>query len=269
MMIELFFHGAVLGVIQGLTEFFPVSSSGHLILMPALFRWRDQGIIFDVVVHGGTLVAVIAAFWGDLRRIVTNACIKRQKAAQRFAVRILVAAVPGLLVGGLFGEVIEQSLRGPATVAISLAVWGIVLWIADRWSATHTRTLTTPQEITWAQALIVGGMQAIALVPGTSRSGITMTGGLFAGMDRKTAVNVSFLISIPTIAAAFAYGLIRMGRQGLAPGEAGMLFAGFAAAALTGFGAIRALQWLVERHTFAPFVWYRLALAALIALSVL
>ncbi|MEN9557738.1 MAG: hypothetical protein RL141_107 [Candidatus Parcubacteria bacterium] len=260
------FHALVLGIVQGLTEFFPVSSSGHLVLIPVLFGWDDQGLAFDTIVHGGTLVAVVGAFWGDLRRGVRKAIQKRDAASRQFFLRILVAAIPGLAVGALFGDLFESVFRGPLPVAISLAVWGIVLWAVDHWRASRPAPVRNPQQVTWAQALIVGCMQAIALIPGTSRSGITMTGGLLSGMDRKTAVDVSFLVSIPTIAAAFAYGLLQLVQSGSAMDHAGMLITGFVAAAFTGSLAIRLLRTYVANHSLAVFAWYRLALAALIIL---
>jgi undecaprenyl-diphosphatase len=263
------FHGLVLGIIQGITEFFPVSSSGHLVLTPHLFGWEDQGIIFDTVVHGGTLVALLWSFGGELSQGVRKAVTTRDPEAKLFFVRLVIAAIPALFVGGLLGAAIEYTFRSPVAVAVSLAGWGIVLYIADRWCATHRPVLTDPRKVRWGRALLVGCAQAIAVIPGTSRSGITMTAGLFLGMDRKTAVDFSFFLSIPTITAAFAYGVLRMVQQGAAPEQFGMLAVGFVAAALTGFVAIRFLRSYVATHSFRPFVWYRLALAALILLIVL
>lgn len=262
-------HGIILGMVQGVTEFFPVSSSGHLVFTPTLFGWEDQGLAFDTVVHGGTLVALIAVFWGDLVQGIRKAVSERKTGDTHFFLRLLVAAVPALLAGGLFGGWIERTLRAPLIVAVSLAGWALVLLAADRYCAARPPRTTNPEKATWAQALAVGAMQALALIPGTSRSGITMTAGLFAGMDRKTAVDFSFFLSIPTVAAAFAYGLYRMVRQGAVLDQMGMLAAGFIAAAITGFWAIRFLRSYVATHSFRPFVWYRLALAALILIIVL
>jgi undecaprenyl-diphosphatase len=257
-------HGLVLGIVQGITEFFPVSSSGHLVLTPHLFGWEDQGAAFDTVVHGGTLLALLWVFWGDLKRGVYKAVTTRDAHSRQFFARLAVAAIPALLVGGLWGSAVEHVFRSPIIVAASLAGWGIVLAIADRWCVTHKPAIRDPRDVTWAHALLVGIMQAVALIPGTSRSGITMTTGLFLGMDRKTAVDFSFFLSIPTIAAAFAYGMLKTMQQGVSAEQWGMLIIGFIAAALTGFAAIRFLRSFVATHSFLPFVWYRLALAALI-----
>lgn len=258
-------QGVVLGAIQGLTEFFPVSSSGHLVFVPALFGWPDQGVAFDTVVHGGTLLAVLAVFWSDIRHLCTKA-LRAHAPSQRLLAQIGVAAIPSLAVGIVAHSTIQDTFRSASAVAVSLAAWGIVLFIADRWSAMRPATTTTSHAITWTQTLLIGALQIIALIPGTSRSGITMTGGLFSGMDRNTAVTFSFLVSIPTIAAAFAYGLLQIVQEGPGPGGMGMLLAGFGTAALTGFWAIRFLRAYVAKHSFAPFVWYRLILAALILL---
>ena len=262
-------HALLLGIVQGMTEFFPVSSSGHLVFVPYLFGWEDQGIVFDTVVHGGTLTALLWVFWGDLSRGVQTALTKRDTASTLFFTRLAVAALPALLAGGLLGGFIEATLRSPLVVAAGLAGWGVVLYAADRWCATHTPTVTDPKKVYWARALLVGCAQAFAIIPGTSRSGITMTAGLFLEMDRKTAVDFSFFLSIPTVAAAFAYGLFRMVQQGAIADHIGMLIVGFIAAALTGFAAIRFLRSYVATHSFRPFVWYRLILAALILLLVL
>lgn len=256
-------QGVLLGAVQGLTEFFPVSSSGHLIFVPVLFGWKDQGVAFDTVVHGGTLVAVITVLRKELYALCTKA-IKNHAPSQRLLAQVLVAAIPGLIIGFLAKDVVQGTLRSAYAVAISMAGWAIMLWIADYWRSTHKATVTDRHDITWTQALIVGVLQSVAIIPGTSRSGITMTGGLFSGMDRKTAVLFSFLLSIPTIAAAFGYGVLRVIQDGPGTGGFGMFIAGFVAAAITGFWAIRFLYTYVSTHSFRPFVWYRLVLAALI-----
>jgi len=256
-------HGVVLGAVQGLTEFFPVSSSGHLVFVPVLFGWEDQGVAFDTVVHGGTLLAVLAVFWKEIQSMCMKA-LKKHGPSQRLIAQILVAALPSLAVGFFAKDLIEQQFRGTATVAVSLALWGIVLLVADRWRAQQKAATQDVHAVTWAQSLIVGLLQIFALIPGTSRSGVTMTGGLFTGMDRSTAVTFSFLVSIPTIAAAFGYGLLTVTQEGTGTGGTGMLVAGFLTAALTGFWAIRFLRAYVAKKSFQPFVWYRLVLAALI-----
>lgn len=264
-MIELL-HGAVLGLVQGITEFFPVSSSGHLILVPSLLGWRDQGLAFDTILHLGTLAALLWAFRKDIADLLSRAFGRKDKAAWRFILQVIVAAIPGLLFGALFGDMIEQTLRQPLLVAFDLAFWGLILLIADRIAAKRQNAVTDVHRVTWVQTMVVGLSQAVALFPGTSRSGITMTGGLFSGLDRKTAVTFSFFVSIPTIAAAGGYGLLKMLRAGVPEGEGGMLIVGFLVAAIAGAWAIQFLRSYVSKHSLAIFVWYRLALAAIVLL---
>ena len=257
-------HALVLGVIQGITEFFPVSSSGHLVLTPALFGWDDQGLAFDTILHLGTLIAVLWAFRIDLTDLFHRAFVKHEASAQRLGVQVVVAAIPALAMGALLEPFIEGSLRLPVFVALNMAFWGVVLFIADRVSATRKRKTDDTKHITWWQAIAIGCAQAIAVLPGTSRSGITMTAGLFSGLDRKTAVDFSFLVSIPTIAAAGGYGMLKLLREGVPSGDWGDLLIGFLAAAITGAWAIRFLRSYVAKHSFTIFVWYRLILAAIV-----
>jgi undecaprenyl-diphosphatase len=263
------FRGVVLGLVQGLTEFFPVSSSGHLILVPSLLGWPDQGLAFDTVLHLGTLAALLWAFRKDLHALLLR-ITEGDKASRQFGLRLLVAALPGLLVGALFGDLIETYLRGPVPVAFDLAFWALVLLAADRFAAKKGDALKNAQRASWRQALSVGISQAIALFPGTSRSGITMTAGLLSGMDRATAVTFSFYLSIPTIAAAGSYGILKIIREPSVLGAGGFppLVAGFFAAIVSGVWAIRFLRSYVSTHSFNAFIWYRLALAAIVLLVV-
>lgn len=257
-------QGAILGLIQGLTEFFPVSSSGHLILVPAFFGWRDQGLAFDTILHLGTLVAVVWVFRRDISATLRGTFVQHDRAAKRLFYQVIVASLPGIVLGGLFGTAIETAMRGPIPVAVDLAFWGLVLFAADRLSVKRQDATRDTSRVTWRQALAVGLSQALALLPGTSRSGITMTGGLLSGLDRSTAVRFSFLVSIPTIAAAGAYGLFKLMREGVPGGAAWELLAGFLVAAAAGIWAIRFLRSYVEKHSFDVFVYYRLALAVIV-----
>lgn len=257
-------RGAILGLIQGLTEFFPVSSSGHLILVPRLFGWDDQGIAFDTVLHLGTLAALFWIFRKDIHDLYIGSIQKNDAASKRLVAMIIVAAIPGVVVGGLFGGFIEAAMRSPHLVALNLAGWGIVLFIADFVSRKRKRSIVNTKDIKWWQALVIGCSQALALSPGTSRSGITATSGLFSGLDRSTAVTFSFLVSIPTIAAAGAYGSWKLIQEGVTVSNGLQLLAGFIVAACAGAWAIRFLRSYVASHTFTPFVIYRIALAIII-----
>jgi undecaprenyl-diphosphatase len=254
----------ILGIVQGITEFFPISSSGHLILVPALFGWRDQGVAFDVMLHGGTLVALLWVFRADIARLFRGALGKLQDNDRREAWMILAAAIPGLAFGYFFGDAVEMALRAPMWVAFGLAFWGIILWIADIRASKRTRSTVSVQAMTWKQAMIVGFSQMVAFFPGTSRSGITATGGLFSGLDRKTAVRFSFLVSIPTVGVAATYGILKLVKNGIDGGSLLTLGLGFISAALAGIWAILFLRTYVETHSFKSFAIYRIILAAII-----
>lgn len=261
-----FLQSIILGIVQGITEFFPISSSGHLILVPALFGWRDQGLAFDVMLHGGTLVALLWVFRADVLRLFRGAFVRSDATDHREAWMVLAAAVPGLAFGFFFGDAVEMALRAPMWVAFGLAFWGIILWIADVYAEKRKISTRSVQAMTWTQAMIVGFSQMIAFFPGTSRSGITATSGLFFGLDRKTAVRFSFLVSIPTVGAGAAYGMLKLLKTGIGAESVLTLCIGFVSAALAGIWAIRFLRSYVETHSFKPFAIYRIILAAVIVL---
>lgn len=263
-------HAIILGIIQGITEFFPISSSGHLILVPALLRWPDQGLGFDTVLHLGTLAALVWFFRHDLltiaRDVMRNDDLGEQ--ARSFCLRVLVAAVPALAVGYIFNDAIERLTRHAGLVAVDLAFWALVLFAADRFARTSRQTSSPLMDVTWKQAIAVGLSQPIALLPGTSRSGITMTAGLLTGLSREAAARFSFFVSIPVIAAAGGYGLLKMMKHGTGGDGMIALGAGFIFAALVGAWAIRFLISYVSKRRFDAFVYYRMALALVVLLFV-
>lgn len=195
-------HLVVLSVIQGVTEFLPVSSSAHLILPSQLLGWDDQGQAFDVAVHVGTLLAVIYAFRHELRAVVsgwTRSVVQRESSAEaRLGWLIILATLPAGIAGLAFEHLIEQYTRSMLVIACTTILFGLVLWYAD---AKGSRTLPMTS-MTWRQGLMIGVAQALALIPGTSRSGITMTAALLLGFNRQDAAKFSFLLSIPLILAA-------------------------------------------------------------------
>ena len=260
-----YLQAIVLGVVQGVTEFLPVSSSGHLILVPHVFGWPDQGQAFDAVMHIGTLAALVAYFRVELMELATGAL------SRRVAVILIVATIPAGLAGLLLGKAIESNLRSPLLIAGTTALWGAVMWIAD-----HRATLTSAprrdgysrsdalEAVGWARGLTVGVGQALALVPGTSRSGITITTGLFTGLDRATAARFSFLLGIPITGAAGGYKLLQLMKTGMPPGEAGPLTAAVIASFVSGWLAVWFLVGYLRRRSLTPFVIYRLLLAVAI-----
>lgn len=257
-------HAIFLGIIQGATEFLPVSSSGHLIFIPKLFGWADQGISFDIVVHLGTLCAVIYYYRSELSRLAVSVFSPKVSTQddRRLAYFLLISVIPVVVVGALAGGRIETLFRVPLFVGINFIIWGIVLWAAD-WHARHFAHRQM-KELTLRDSLIVGTAQAIALIPGTSRSGITMTAGMFSGFEKRNAAELSFLMSIPAIALAGGDGILKFILHGPSGICAMTLIAGFTASAIGGLIAIWGLMGIIKRWNFTPFVVYRIIIGVLI-----
>lgn len=253
----------VLALIQGLTEFLPVSSSAHLILGDRLFGWPEQGLTFDVATHFGTLLAVLIYFRRDLARMAL-ACFgaprdARQARERRMAWLIVVASLPVLAVGFLASGAVSANLRDIRVIAWATIAFGLLLWWAE---ARGPRSLELAG-MRWKQALMIGLAQVLSLIPGVSRSGITITAGRFLGLDAAASARFSFLVSIPVIAAAGAFGVWRV-----ASGEARIDWVEFSLgaglSALTGWICIAAFLALVRRVGLMPFVIYRLLLGFLL-----
>jgi len=249
-------QAVVLGLVQGITEFLPVSSSGHLILVPELFGWPEQPAAFDAVMHLATLLAVIIALRSDIVSIVRGGPDWR-----RLGAMILVATLPVIVVGLLFKDAIETTLRDPSVVAISLAVWGVLLFLADRMM--KKTAITDIRRVSWKSVVWIGLAQAIALIPGTSRSGVTITAGLFTGLNRETAARFSFLLGIPAIALAGASGILDLS-SGSAHVDLLPLIVGFVTALVSGIWAIQFLLKLMKSASYKWFAVYRLVLAAVV-----
>ncbi len=242
----------ILGIIQGLTEFLPVSSSAHLVLAPWLFGWQDQGLAFDVALHLGTLLALIIYYWPQWVKMASS-LVNEDREQRHLLLLLIVASVPGAIIGLAFEKQAETIFRSPLLIAIAMAVMGIALWYFDHISA-HRRTIS---EITLIDALLIGLSQALAIIPGVSRSGATITTARILSIDRQDAANFSFLMATPIIAGA---GLVE-GRHLIHGALSSEVMIGFAAAAVFGLAAIAALIRFVRTRTYALFAWYRVALA--------
>lgn len=264
------YQAIVLGLVQGLSEFLPISSSGHLLLVPWLFGWEEIGSeatkkAFDVALHLGTLVAVVGYFWRDLVVYVREGIrlvVSRQRppsAEGRLAWLLVVSALPAAGIGALFESVIDEALGTPAIIAVSLIVFGIALWWADR--RTGTRHVA---DFRGRDALIVGAAQALALNPGTSRSGITMTAARAIGFDRDAAARLSFLMSIPVISGAVVFKLGRLVVDGIPDGLGVPMVVGIVTSAVSGWFAVWGTIALVRTRNFTPFVLYRVALGVVV-----
>jgi undecaprenyl-diphosphatase len=258
-----YLQAIVLGIVQGVTEFLPISSSGHLILVPRLFGWPDQGQAFDAVIHIGTFAALVVYFRVELLELLTGAL------SRRVALILIAATVPAGIAGLIFNKTIEANLRSPLLIAATTAFWGLIMWLADRGARTRPAESGDPLErVGWFRGVLVGFAQAIALIPGTSRSGITITAGLFARLDRATAARFSFLLGIPITAAAGSYKLLQLVKTGIPAGESGPLLAAVIVSFLSGWLAVWFLVGFLRRRSLTPFVIYRLLLAAVIVFAV-
>jgi undecaprenyl-diphosphatase len=262
----------VLGVVQGLTELLPISSSGHLILVPWLADWRylEQNDAFnqtfDVALHFGTLVAVVSYFRADIARLIAAwiRSVRRRRvetADERLAWVVAIATVPAAVIGAAAGGLIADHLGEPWQIAIFLAVFGVVLWIADR--GPERRNLG---DVRYGEALALGFAQALALAPGISRSGITISAARFLGLDRDSAARLSFLLLVPIVlGATLLEGVTEVLFGDLPMGWGGPFLVGVLAAAGAGLVAIDLLLGYVRRHDYSVFVLYRLAVALFVA----
>jgi undecaprenyl-diphosphatase len=265
----------VLGVVQGATELLPISSSGHLILVPWIADWtylethESFNKTFDVALHLGTLVAVVVYFWSDIVRYVAAwvGSIRRRSVAtpdERLAWAVFAATIPAAIAGAAGEEFIEKKLGAPWQIAITLGVFGVALWLADR--LPQRRGLG---DIRVRSGFLIGVAQVLALVPGVSRSGITITAGRLWRLDRDSAARFSFLLLVPVVLGAVVYkGLKHVVLHSLPAGSAGPFLVGTLAAAAVGLVAIDVLLGYVRRHDYSVFALYRLALAAVIVIVI-
>jgi len=257
-------QATVLALVQGLTEFLPISSSAHLILVPSILGWEDQGLAFDVAVHLGTLIAVFWFFRDEVIAIISawlRSITHREHEQQdaRLAWAILVATVPVVLAGFFLEDFVESQLRSPLIIASATAAFGILLWLADL----SRKNIADEHSITLFIALIIGLVQVLALVPGTSRSGITITAGLFLGLSRQAACRFSFLMAMPVIAGAAVLELYAL----LSSSEAvawNALIIGLLVAATSAYFCIKLFLQAVEKIGMLPFMLYRLILSAIL-----
>ncbi|MBD3311532.1 MAG: undecaprenyl-diphosphatase UppP [Candidatus Magasanikbacteria bacterium] len=256
----------ILGAVQGLTEFLPISSSGHLIFIPKIFGWSDQGLSFDIVVHLGTLLAVIVYFRKKIMNILKSFFKKDLSANKnrRLGIILFFSIVPAGIFGLLASGWIENSLRSSGVVAFGLIFWGLILIGADVYAKKSGKKLKDLKNISNKQAILISFVQAIALIPGTSRSGITMTGGLFSGLDKKTAAEFSFLMSIPIILLAGMLGIYDLLSLGVENIDFYTLIAGFITSLLSGLAAIWILMKVIQKWNFKPFGVYRILVGLLI-----
>lgn len=257
----------ILALIQGITEFLPISSSAHLILPFEVLGWPDQGLAFDVAVHVGSLVAVLVYFRSTLLKLLVGVCSalihREHNPDSRFASLLIIASLPIIPVGFMLNDLVETSLRSVLVIAITTIVFGIALWVADRYFRTET-----PRPLNWRSALVIGFAQCLALVPGTSRSGITMTAALMMGLGRESAARISFLLSIPTILGAGVLKTLDLVSD-TQPMPWDLITLGTLVSAIAAFTCIHLFLATINRIGFLPFVIYRLVLGSVLLVWVL
>lgn len=257
--IALLVKAAVMGIVEGLTEFLPISSTGHLILAGALLGFDDdKAKVFDIAIQTGAIFAVVLVYWQKIRSTV--AALPSQRQAQRFALNVLIAFLPAVLLGLLFGKVIKAHLFTPQVVATTFILGGfIILWAEKRQAAGGNAVrVTDTDDMDWRDALKVGLVQCLAMIPGTSRSGATIIGGMLLGLSRKAATDFSFYLAIPTLIGAGAYSLYKE-RALLSLADVPLFAVGLVMSFLSAWVCVRWLLRFIATHSFNGFAWYRIA----------
>jgi undecaprenyl-diphosphatase len=256
-------HALILGIIEGLTEFLPVSSTGHLILAGELLGFNDdKGKVFEIAIQFAAILAVVWEYRARLGHAVTS--LGTDPASRRLATNLIVAFLPAAVLGFLFIKQIKYYLFNPIVVASALIIGGVLILWAER--RQHVVRAETVDDMTWRDALKVGFAQALAMIPGTSRSGATIIGGLFFGLSRKTAAEFSFFLAIPTMFAATSYDVYKNWHL-FSVNDIGLFAVGGAASFISALLAVRGLIRFISRHDFTVFAWYRIVFGLLVLLT--
>lgn len=254
----------IMGVVEGIIEFLPISSTGHLILAGNLLHFLDKEKrdIYEIFIQLGAMLAVVWEYRAKIARTVGGAVHPGRE--RRLLTGLVLAFMPAAVIGLLLGKTIKTYLFAPVPVALAFIVGGVIIVWAER--RAHQARVVELEQMTLADGFKVGMLQCLALIPGTSRSGATIIGGLFLGLSRKTATEFSFLLGIPTLGAASLYSLFKA-RHALSVDDAGVFAVGFGAAFISAFFAVRALLRFITSHTFLVFAWYRIAFGIVVLLT--
>lgn len=262
--IILLLKAAILGIVEGLTEFLPISSTGHLIVVGSLLDFNDErGKLFEIVIQSAAILAVMWEYRAKLGTVL-GGLQRREAAAQRFVINVAIAFLPLALLGLAFGKHIKAVLFNPVTVAVTSIVGALfILWAEKR---QHTVRVESVDDLSWRDALKVGCAQALALIPGTSRSGATIIGGLFFGLSRRAATEFTFFLAMPTLIAATLYEMYKE-RALLNCDDLGMWAVGFIASFISAFLCVRWLLRYISSHDFTVFAWYRIAFGLIVLVT--
>ncbi|OGT89201.1 MAG: undecaprenyl-diphosphatase [Gammaproteobacteria bacterium RIFOXYA12_FULL_61_12] len=253
----------ILGVVEGLTEFLPVSSTGHLIIAGDLLNFNDErGKVFEIVIQLAAILAVVWEYRAKIWQVVAG--LPSEPGAQKFAFNLIVAFLPSAILGLMFAGAIKIYLFNPITVAAAFIIGGLLILWAER--REHQVRVFSVDEMTWQDALKVGFAQALAMIPGTSRSGATIIGGLFVGLERRTAAEFSFFLAIPTLFAATFYDVYKH-HEALSFDDIGVFAVGSIASFVSAFFCVRWLLRYISHHDFTPFAWYRIAFGVVVLVT--
>jgi undecaprenyl-diphosphatase len=265
--ITLLIKAAIMGIVEGLTEFLPVSSTGHLILAGALLGFDDEKAkVFDIAIQTGAIFAVILVYWQKIRD--TLVALPTDKQAQQFALNVLIAFVPAVVLGLLFGKAIKSHLFTPVVVATTFIIGGFIILWAEKRQQTNASAVrvNSVDEMTSMDALKVGVVQCLALVPGTSRSGATIIGGMLLGLSRKAAMDFSFFLAMPTLIGAGVYSLYKE-RAVLSMADIPMFSVGLLFSFISAWICVRWLLRYISSHSFVPFAYYRIAFGLVVLVT--
>ena len=250
----------ILGIVEGLTEFLPISSTGHQIIVADLLGFGgDRAMAFNIIIQLGAILAVVWEYRRKILDVVVG--LPKQAEAQRFTVNLLIAFFPAVILGVAFADVIHAYLFNPITVAVALVVGGVIMLWAER--RVHLVAVESVEQMTWKDALKVGCAQCLAMIPGTSRSGATIIGGLLFGLSRKAATEFSFFLAMPTMVGAAVYSGYKY-RDLFQPSDLPVFAIGFVTSFIFAMIAVRALLKFIANHSYAAFAWYRIAFGLLI-----
>jgi undecaprenyl-diphosphatase len=265
--ITLLIKAAIMGIVEGLTEFLPVSSTGHLILAGALLGFEDEKAkVFDIAIQTGAIFAVMLVYWQKIRS--TLVALPTDKQAQQFALNVLIAFVPAVVLGLLFGKAIKSHLFTPVVVATTFIIGGFIILWAEKRQQTNASAVrvNSVDEMTSMDALKVGLVQCLALVPGTSRSGATIIGGMLLGLSRKAAMDFSFFLAMPTLIGAGAYSLYKE-RAVLSMADIPMFSVGLLFSFFSAWICVRWLLRYISSHSFVPFAYYRIVFGVVVLIT--
>ncbi|MBP6116464.1 MAG: undecaprenyl-diphosphate phosphatase [Neisseriaceae bacterium] len=259
--IYLFLKALILGIVEGLTEFLPVSSTGHLIVVGDLLNFQSNGKVFEIAIQLGAVLAIVFEYRSRFTHVLTH--IGRDRSVNRFVLHLMIAFLPAAIVGLSFIKEIKTILFNPVSVATALVIGGIVILLIERRQANRPARVLTVEDMRAKDALVVGLAQCLALIPGTSRSGSTIMGGMAYGLDRKVATEFSFFLAVPVMFAATIFDVYK-NFSAFSADDVAVIAVGFVAAFVSGLVAVRALLKFVSHRNYVPFAWYRIIFGGVI-----